>query len=98
MDTLTKAARQKTDLADRLLEQLIGFWSGIPEFADEWASRDEDDRRDFIEDWPVIEGKLTDLREWNEAGSLSEEQQRRFAELSRYVEQYRETMNRLFQE
>ena len=96
--TISKAGIYEYEYADRLLDQLIGFWRKFPEFVEEWAEWDEFDRLVYVEDWPVTAMKLSDLQRWNEEGLLNEEQRRRFGELMGYVEQYRGTLDRLFRE
>lgn len=91
---------QQTDLAtwiDKSLDYLTGEWEDIPEIANEWGNWDELDRLVFVEEWPLREDRLHQLQRWREDSLLSAEQLERFNQIETLIEQYRVTLERLFE-
>ena len=105
MDTLSDTRADTTsgpshteEAADHFLEMMLRIWGTVPEFEHEWDEWDEDSRLHYVIDWPVTEMELRRLRRWHDEGLFNEDQQRRYETLERYVEKYRPTLERLFEE
>ena len=89
---------QQTELAARIersLDYLFMYWAAIPEIASDWDQRAEDDRLDFVLEWPLREDRLRQLRRWDEEGRLSSAQILRLRDLERLIRRYRPTLDRL---
>lgn len=77
---------------DRSLDLLTSEWAAIPELAGRWTAWDEEDRLDFVLEWPLREDRLRLLRQWHAEGRLTETQRRRYDALQALVQQHQETL------
>jgi hypothetical protein len=74
------------------LENLLRFWRGVPELAEEWPDWDENSRLDVIHQWPISREALARVCDAAEAGLLDEGQQRDWQELQQLIETHRATV------
>ncbi|MBA2596717.1 MAG: hypothetical protein H0V00_08860 [Chloroflexia bacterium] len=92
---------QQIDLAawiDKSLDYLMSNWDDIPEIAADWDNWDEDDRLDFVLEWPLREDRLHQLQRWQIDGNLSASQLQRFAELEELIERNTPTLGHLLED
>ena len=89
---------QRQTRADHYLDYLLGEWAAIPDLAAEWTAWDEDDRLDFVLEWPIREDRLLQLQAWDATDLLTAEQRRRYAALQRLIQRHRPTLERLLAE
>jgi hypothetical protein len=74
------------------LENLLGFWRGVPELAEEWPEWDLTSRLNVIHDWPIERAALSRLKQAAKVGMLDERQQRDWQELQQLIEMHRVTV------
>jgi hypothetical protein len=87
-----------TRLIDKDLQNLLGFWSTVPELVEEWAEWDEDARLDFIHEWPIERETLQRAADACAAGLLDSRQEAAWRELSWLIETHRATVESLLGE
>jgi hypothetical protein len=98
MAQVAEQAQLRTKV-DHYLDYLTAEWVAIPDLAAEWAEWDEDDRLDFVLEWPIREDRLLlQLRQWNATGLLTPQQRQRYAALQRLIRRQRPTLERLLAE
>ena len=90
--------RRPAWLVDKDLENLLGFWRTVPEFAGEWLEWDEDSRLDFIHEWPIERETLQRVGDASAGGLLNECQQRKWLELQQFIETHRDTIEQMLGE
>jgi hypothetical protein len=86
------------DFVKNDLRNLLGFWRGVPELAEEWPEWDENSRLDVIHQWPIEREALQRVMDASAAGILNEQQQRDWLELSGLIEIHRDTVERMLGE
>jgi len=98
MAAVTDSSVYTEGRADRFLSYLESEWGGIAALAEEWDEFDNLDKIVFDQEWVIRVDRLRDLRRWAEKGLLTPEQQARYQELLKLIEQYRPTLERLLEE
>jgi hypothetical protein len=83
---------------DDYLEHLLRIWETLPSITHEWDSWTEDERLDFVIEWPIREDRLQQLQRWAAEGQLSPAQRVRYEELLRLIARQRPTLERLLAE
>lgn len=74
------------------LENLLGFWHGVPELAEEWPEWDDLSRSDVVIQYPILRGARSRVMKAAKAGLLDEGQRRKYEELLRLIEEHRATV------
>ena len=92
MAQLSRTLRQDIDW---LLECSFAAWQSLPDVEAEIDHWDLIDQIVFIEEWPIEEDRLTDLRSYAAEGALSTVQLARYDSLMCLVEQNRPIIRRL---
>jgi hypothetical protein len=87
-----------TSWVDLKLQSLVSDWGRVPDFIASWPGWSEDQKLDFVLDWPTREDGLVQLRDAVAAGQLNEEQEQRYHQLESLVALHRSTMDRLLDE
>jgi hypothetical protein len=80
------------------LENLLGFWRYVPEFAEEWPEWDDNSRMNLIHQWPIDRGRLRRVIKAAEAGYLSDEQCKAWREVQQLIALHRETVEEMLGE
>lgn len=81
---------------DWLLDYLLSEWETVSEAAAEWDDWDDQDRHDFLAEWPIKEESLRELEQLASKDLLTTEQAERYQALRRYIDTYRPVLNTLF--
>ena len=75
------------------IEHELGYarreWGAIPSYVAAWEQWDEDERLDFVIEWPIRESALTLLRGWASQGLLTLDQRREYEDILCTVAKYR---------
>src|SRR5262249_1129026 len=74
------------------LENLLRFWRGVPELAEEWPEWDLNSRLNVIHDWPIKRGAHRRLKQAMKAGRGDERQRQDWQELQQLIETHRATV------
>ena len=89
--------RRPARLVSKDLQNLLGFWRTVPEFAAEWPEWDEGSRLDFVHEWPIERETLQRVVDVAAAGLLNERQQRDWQELQQLIETHRTTVEQMLE-
>jgi hypothetical protein len=80
---------------DRSLDYLEQAWEAVPKVAAAWDDWDEEDRLDFVLEWPLREDRLIHLGHLSDEGRLSAPQRQRHAAIQVLVQRHRSMLARL---
>jgi hypothetical protein len=95
---MAEVARDVHTTIDRYLDHLRAEWAAVREIAKTWSQLHQRERADFILDWPIVEDRLLELREYADAQLLTPSQQSRYDELLDLVAKNRPLLEVLLQE
>lgn len=89
--------RQLVGWIDDYLDYLEREWRRLPAIARAWSTWDDDERLDFVVEWPIREDRLQQLQQWSNRGAFTRTQHDRHDDLVRLVEEYRPLLRDLLQ-
>ena len=64
-----------------MLAYLGREWNDVPRYIVEWDTWDEDEKLDFVLEWPMWEDALTSLKRWADAGLLAPSEQEEYEDI-----------------
>lgn len=92
MAQVASTAQQHAEL---LLDSLWRVWSSLPRVEGEIDTWDWIEQVDFIEEWPLVEQRLTQVEEYLAEGALAPTQIARYHELLNLIARNRPIIQRL---
>ena len=92
----------RTDRVEERINSYLAYlerkWRRVPDLARMWNDWDDDERLDFVVEWPIREDRLGQLQQWAAKGALTPGQHERYDGVLTLVAEYRPTMERLLAE
>lgn len=94
---MVETATARSLRIDELIDSLMERWEELPRVEREISGWDRVDQIDFVEEWPLTEELLIELRGYVASGALSPTQVRRYGALTKLVARNRPMIGRLQQ-
>lgn len=92
---MAQVEQQRREIIDHLLDTLEREWGRLPRIEAEITDWDYADQIDFLEEWPIQEDNLADLKERAEQRQLTQDQLERYEALQIIVADNRPIIERL---
>ncbi len=79
----------------RFLEYLIREWQNLPNVAQQWNTWEEDERLDFVLEWPLRTDRLQEIETYDKQGLLTPAQSERYKTLQSLIAAYSPLLKQL---